>query len=191
MSEIGSPLAIFLDRDGVINENRPDHVKNWREFRFLPGSLQAITELSQAGSRLFVISNQAAVNKGIIPREAVDDINRRMIEAIESQGGKVEGLAYCPHSPEEFCACRKPRPGLLHGLAEVHGVDLRTSVVIGDALSDIEAGQAAGCKTVLVMTGRGREQFSQAHRRGLAGFLVAPDLWAATRLLLSPQQMIA
>jgi D-glycero-D-manno-heptose 1,7-bisphosphate phosphatase len=178
------PGAVFLDRDGVINENRVDHVKDWSEFSFLPGSLVAIAELSRRGARVFIISNQAVVNRGVVSRETVDDINRRMLEVIEGSGGRVEGIAYCPHLPEESCFCRKPRPGLLLELALTHGIDLRRSTVIGDALSDVEAGQAAGCRTVLVMTGRGREQRELAGSRGVNGFLVAPDLRSATRLVL-------
>jgi D-glycero-D-manno-heptose 1,7-bisphosphate phosphatase len=176
--------AVFLDRDGVINENRPDHVKSWDEFRFLPGSLEALARLTLAGVRAFVITNQAVVNRGMVPRSVVDDINNRMLYEIERCGGRVEDVIYCPHRPEEHCGCRKPQPGLILELARRHSVELGSSVVIGDALADIEAGQAAGCQTILVLTGRGVQQLAKATAAGTNGFLVAFDLGAAVDLLL-------
>jgi D-glycero-D-manno-heptose 1,7-bisphosphate phosphatase len=179
-----SVKAVFLDRDGVINENRPNHVKSWSEFRFLPGAREAIARLTDAGARIFIISNQAIINRGIVPHEAVDAINARMTREIERYGGRIEAVAYCPHRPEEHCGCRKPQPGLLVGLANSHRLDLRSAVVVGDALSDVEAGQAAGCQTVLVLTGRGREQLAMATSSGRNGFVVASDLAAATDMLI-------
>jgi D-glycero-D-manno-heptose 1,7-bisphosphate phosphatase len=176
--------AVFLDRDGVINENRADHVKDWSEFRFLPGAPEAIVRLSRAGVGVFIISNQAIVNRGMVSRTTVEAVNRRMIREIERRGGRVSGVAYCPHRPDERCTCRKPRPGLLLRLARHHGLDLREAVVIGDALTDIEAGQAAGCRTILVLTGRGREQLALAEAAGRNGFSVAPDLGAAIDAML-------
>jgi D-glycero-D-manno-heptose 1,7-bisphosphate phosphatase len=176
--------AVFLDRDGVINENRPDHVKDWSEFRFLPGSLEAIVRLSQAGVRLFVITNQAVINRGLVPRRTIDALNRRMIREIERRHGRIAAVAYCPHRPEERCGCRKPQPGLILDLARQHRLDLKHSVVIGDALTDLDAGVSAGCQTILVLTGRGREQLALAMAQGRNGFLVATDLAAACELVL-------
>jgi D-glycero-D-manno-heptose 1,7-bisphosphate phosphatase len=176
--------AVFLDRDGVINENRADHVKRWSEFRFLPGACEAIARLSRAGVQVFVITNQAIVNRGMVMRADVDALNERMVEEIQRRGGRIAAVVYCPHRPDEACQCRKPRPGLLLNLAQRYGVDLRQTVVIGDALTDVDAGQAAGCQTILVLTGRGREQLRVASSSGRNGFLVARDLAAATDLLL-------
>ncbi|MGH2460666.1 MAG: D-glycero-alpha-D-manno-heptose-1,7-bisphosphate 7-phosphatase [Chloroflexota bacterium] len=179
--------AVFLDRDGVINQNRPDHVKHWSEFHFLPGALQAVARLSQAGVGVFIITNQAIINRGMASRETVDWINRRMVEEIERLGGRVEAVAYCPHRPDERCGCRKPQPGLLVDLARRFGLDLRETAVIGDALTDLEAGQAVGCEAVLVLTGRGAEQLLLAPAAGISGFRVAADLGAATTMLLEPR----
>jgi D-glycero-D-manno-heptose 1,7-bisphosphate phosphatase len=176
--------AVFIDRDGVINENRPDHVKSWAEFRFLPGALEAVARLARAGLPAFVITNQAIVNRGLVAPETVDQINSRMAREIEARGGRIDAVAYCPHRPEEGCDCRKPRPGLLLDLAERFGIDLEESVFIGDALSDVEAGQACGCGTILVLTGRGREQLAEAQAAGRNGFRVADDLASAVDLLL-------
>ncbi len=188
MLETASGLTtVFLDRDGVINENRKDHVKRWAEFRFLPGALDSIARLSRSGVRVFVITNQAIVNRGMVSREAVDALNRRMLREIERRGGQITAVAYCPHRPEECCGCRKPKPGLLFGLARQHGLDLRETVVVGDALSDVEAGLAAGCRAILVLTGRGNEQLALATSAGRNGFAVARDLRAATDLILAPR----
>jgi D-glycero-D-manno-heptose 1,7-bisphosphate phosphatase len=180
----GFARAVVLDRDGVINENRVDHVKSWAEFRFLPGVPDAIARLTEAGIRVFVFTNQAIINRGMVPYEAVEQVNRAMVGALIEFGATVEAVVCCPHRPEEDCSCRKPRPGLLLGLARRFELDLSRTVVIGDALTDVEAGQAAGCETILVLTGRGREQLKQAEARAQRGFRVAADLVAAIDLLL-------
>jgi D-glycero-D-manno-heptose 1,7-bisphosphate phosphatase len=180
--------AVFLDRDGVINENRPDHVKSWAEFRFLPGAPEAVAKLTMAGMKAFIVSNQAIVNRGMVSPDTVDGINQQMIEEIERRGGRIEAVAYCPHRPDENCLCRKPEPGLLLELAQTHGVNLQESVIIGDSLNDIEAGLAAGCQAILVLTGRGNEQFGKANDVAKGGFRVARDLVAAVDLLLGRAQ---
>jgi D-glycero-D-manno-heptose 1,7-bisphosphate phosphatase len=176
--------VVFLDRDGVINENRPDHVKCWDEFRFLPGALDADARLTRSQLQVFVITNQAVVNRRLVPVGVLEDVQRRMLRAIEAHGGRVVDIAYCPHRPDELCACRKPRPGLIFDLAAKHRLDLRDAVVIGDALTDIEAGLAAGCRAILVLTGRGREQLSLLEHPQPT-FPVAADLRAAVDLVLA------
>jgi D-glycero-D-manno-heptose 1,7-bisphosphate phosphatase len=176
--------AVFLDRDGVINENRDDHVKSWSEFVFLPGAADAIKRLTGAGYRVFVVTNQAMIGRGLIARDDVDVVNRRMVDELERLGAHIEAVAYCPHRPEQDCACRKPRPGLLLELAARFGVDLRRTVVIGDALTDLEAGLAAGCQVILVLTGRGRQQLARALAVGQQSFMVADDLGAAIELFV-------
>ena len=103
--------TVFLDRDGVICQNRVDHVKSWAEFQFLPGALSAIAELTRAGCRVVVLTNQAVVNRGLMSAELVEEINRLMIEKVAEAGGRIDMVVYCPHRPEENCECRKPRPG--------------------------------------------------------------------------------
>jgi D-glycero-D-manno-heptose 1,7-bisphosphate phosphatase len=177
--------AVFIDRDGVINENRADHVKCWSEFQFLPGAVEAIARLTRAGMRVFVVTNQAIVNRGMASRSMVDAVNTAMIGEIGRGGGHIEAVAYCPHRPEEGCGCRKPEPGLLLNLASHFGVDLRRSTIVGDALSDLAAGRAVGSQTILVLTGRGREQLAQALANGLGDFTVVDDLAAAADLLVT------
>jgi D-glycero-D-manno-heptose 1,7-bisphosphate phosphatase len=181
----GDVEAVFLDRDGVINENRTDHVKSWCEFQFLPGSREAIARLTRAGVRVFVITNQAIVNRGLAAQAMVDSVNTQMVQEIGRAGGRIEAVAYCPHRPDERCACRKPRPGLLLDLAARHRVNLSRAVVIGDAMTDIKAGLAAGCQAVLVLTGRGQDQLTNAEPCDLKGFEIALDLSMATDLILA------
>lgn len=176
--------ALFLDRDGVINENRSDHVKGWSEFRFLPGAIEAMRRLRLAGYRLFVITNQAVIGRGVVSHHTIDLVNAMMLRELDGQGARVEAVAYCPHRQDQDCPCRKPRPALLLRLARQHGVDLKRAVLIGDALTDIEAGAAVGCKTILVLSGRGREQLAQALAAGTTGFTIAWDLAGATDLVL-------
>ena len=183
--------AVFLDRDGVINENRPDHVKSWAELELLPGAVDAIARLARAGVPVFVITNQAIVNRGLVSREVVEEINARMVREIEAHGGRIADIAYCPHRDDEGCECRKPQPGLLVTLARKHGIDLGDSVLIGDALTDMQAGRAVGCETVLVLTGRGRAQLSLITALDLDPLTVAADLEDAVSLILSRQRVFA
>ena len=120
--------TIFLDRDGVINENQPDYVKSCSEFRFLPGSLEAIAKLTQAGHRIVVCTNQAGIARGSFTVEAVEEIHRNMIAAIAEAGGVIEKVYYCPHGKDENCPCRKPRPGMLLRARDELGLDMSDAV---------------------------------------------------------------
>jgi len=172
--------TVFLDRDGVINRNRPDHVKSWAEFEFLPGALDALAELRRRGYRTIVVTNQAGINRGLLTKEAVEEIDNRMIEEVARRGGCIEAVLYCPHRPEEACGCRKPRPGLLLRAQQEFGVDLGRAHLIGDYWTDIAAAVAVGCEPILVLTGRGREAC-----RLLGGrYPVVRDLRAAVNWIL-------
>ncbi len=181
--------AVFLDRDGVINENRPDHVKAWDEFSFIPGSLDAMRLLSEAGYVLFIVTNQAIINRGLVPAATVEQINRRLVAIARHHGALVSDLRYCPHREDESCACRKPAPGMLLSLAAAHRVDPRRAVIVGDALSDIAAGQAFGCRTVLVTTGRGAEQLPAIPARKCYPDFIARDLAVAAQWIVAEGQL--
>lgn len=170
--------TIFLDRDGVINENRPDYVKSWQEFRFLPGAKEAIARLTCAGHRILVCTNQAGIARGILSVETVEEIHRRMMDEIAEAGGRIERVYYCPHAKDAHCACRKPRPGMLLRARDELGIDMSDALFIGDALSDVHAGLEAGLWAILVLTGRGREQLCEhVHQaRDHRLFHVSPSL---------------
>lgn len=148
-------FTIFLDRDGVINRNRADYVKEWSEFRFLPGTRRAIARLTRAGYRIFIITNQACVGKGLVSQAALDAMHQRMLCEIEGAGGRIEAILYCPHRSDEGCRCRKPAPGLLLRARDEYGVDLRRAIVVGDSLTDMRAAAAVGARGILVFSGRG------------------------------------
>ncbi len=177
--------AIFLDRDGVICENREDYVKSWDEFVFIPGSIQAVAALSQAGYPVFIITNQSAGGRGIVSRETLDQMHALMLAELESEGARVEEILVCPHDPSEACDCRKPAPGLLVRAAARHGLDLSRSWLVGDAESDVEAAAAAGCGAVLVLSGRGAQQAQAAGWEGAHPAFVAHDLVDASIWILA------
>lgn len=176
--------AVFLDRDGVINENRDDHVKSWREFAFMPGVFTPLRRLAESGLAVVVISNQSAVGRGLISQQELDTIHRQMTREIKRNGGRVDAIHYCPHHPADGCDCRKPRPGLLLRAATRLNLDLSRSFLVGDAQSDLEAALSAGCRPVLVLTGRGRDQLAHIPPNILAQCHVADDLSAATTWIL-------
>jgi histidinol-phosphate phosphatase family protein len=176
--------AVFIDRDGVICRNRDDHVKNWEEFEFLPGALEALERLAQSKFSIVVITNQAIINRHMVSAEEVENIHKQMVRAIEEAGGRVDLVTYCPHRPDEHCDCRKPQPGLLLKAAVELKLDLSKSYVIGDAETDMQAGRVAGCQRYLVLTGRGRRQLMRCWLHGERGFVVVPSLGAATRSIL-------
>lgn len=176
--------TVFVDRDGVINVNRDDHVKSWKEFVFLPGVVQSLAELTSFGFRIVVITNQAAINRGIVSRESVELIHRRMVAALRSGGAVVEEVLCCPHRPEEACECRKPQPGLLLQAAIRLGIDLTESYLIGDALTDIRAAQEVGSHPILVLTGRGLQQLRRGWPPDMPICPVCADVAAAVRHIL-------
>lgn len=180
--------AIFLDRDGVICENRADHVKSWAEFEFLPGVKKSLASLSHLGLPIIVITNQAAVGRGIITTPEVEEIHHRMVAEIVASGGRIDRILYCPHRPEDGCDCRKPKPGMLLQAAKEMGIDLTESYLIGDAATDIQAGYQVGCRTFLVLTGRGAEQLVPAlHTAGGHFLTVSRNLAEAVDHILKAE----
>jgi D-glycero-D-manno-heptose 1,7-bisphosphate phosphatase len=148
----GKP-AVFLDRDGVLNYNRSDHIRTPEEYVPIPGAAAAVAALKQAGWVVVVVSNQSGLGRGLFDREALDAIMAKMRTELESAGGSPDAVYYCPHSPGAGCDCRKPKPGLVLQAAREHGLNLRRSFFVGDSASDVACGQAAGLQTVLVQTG--------------------------------------
>jgi D-glycero-D-manno-heptose 1,7-bisphosphate phosphatase len=182
--------AVFLDRDGVISENRADHVKSWEEFRFLPGALDALARMRQAGFPLFIVTNQAIVNRDIITAQGLEDIHARMLGHVVQHGGFIDDIRYCPHDYGENCACRKPRPGMLIDLATCWQIDLSSSYLIGDAWTDIAAGRAVNCHTIMVRTGRGDEHVRLPESRHHSADYTAADLPDAVDWILQLEGIV-
>ncbi|MGD6833580.1 D-glycero-alpha-D-manno-heptose-1,7-bisphosphate 7-phosphatase [Sutcliffiella halmapala] len=145
--------GVFLDRDGVINEvltKRVKFVNKPDDFHFLPGALEGIRLLTEAEFKLFVVTNQGGVGLGFMKSQMLEEIHRHMVKEISAAGGRIEEVAACIHKPHEGCLCRKPGPKMIVDLAERHDIDLPRSYMIGDRAVDIEAGKAAGTRTVFI-----------------------------------------
>ena len=174
--------GILLDRDGVINRERSDYVKHWDEFEFLPGALEALRRLTTLDWPILVITNQSAIGRGLVTEGAVADIHQRMITAVAAAGGRIDDVFVCPHRPDAGCACRKPRPGLLHRAAREFQLDLARCYLVGDAPTDLEAARSAGCQPIMVLTGL---QAPALASLSLDGVPVVPDLSATVKFIFS------
>ena len=142
--------AVFLDRDGIINEKIPGgYVTDWAHFRFLPGIFEAIADLATLGLPIIVVSNQAAVEKRLLGWSVLDQITRQFVCTLHQRGARIDAVYYCPHTPEMNCHCRKPKPGLLEEAAQDWSLDLNSSVLVGDSPTDVQAAFAVGCKAIL------------------------------------------
>ena len=169
--------AIFLDRDGVIIENRPEYVRSWEDVFIYPQALSALAQASRSRYKIILVTNQSAIGRGIISFQTGVEINDRLVNIIQAAGGRIDGVFMCPHAPEENCDCRKPRPGLFLQAAQALSLDLENSIMIGDALTDLQAAQAAGItRAILVRTGRGAEQALLPEAIQAGPFSVCADL---------------
>ncbi len=183
---MGARRAVFLDRDGTINEEVA-YLADPARFRLLPGAAEALARLAAAGFLLAVVTNQAGVARGLFGLDTLEAIHRRMREELAAAGVALAAVRYCPHHPEHGvgafridCACRKPKPGMILDLAAELGVDLAGSFMIGDKAADVEAGLRAGCRAILVRTGYGRGEERQCDPRAV----VRDDLAAAAEWIL-------
>ena len=174
---------VVLDRDGVINRDSREFVKSTSEWVPLPGSIEAIGELSRAGFTVAVASNQSGIARGLFDRRALAAMHRKLRRLVARAGGRVDRIVVCPHGPDDGCDCRKPKAGLLHRLGRYYQTDLVGVPVIGDSSRDRQAAAAAGARPFLVRTGNGRKT-EAALRRKHAGPEVFDDLAAAASALL-------
>ena len=142
--------TVFVDRDGVINQERSDYVKSISELEIYPNVSKNIKLLKDAGFLVIVITNQSAVNRGIITHEIINQIHNSIQDHLKKYGTFLDGFYYCPHVPDENCNCRKPKPGLLQQAILELNIDLNSSWMIGDSDSDIEAADSVGCKAIKI-----------------------------------------
>lgn len=148
---------VILDRDGTINADSDEFVKSPQEWEPLPGALEAIARLNHAGWHVAVASNQSGLGRGLFDVGSLNAMHAKMHKLLAAQGGRIDAIFYCPHTPEDGCGCRKPLPGLFEQIGERFGVELKGTPVVGDGLRDLQAGVAAGCEPHLVLTGKGAE----------------------------------
>ncbi len=146
---------VILDRDGVINEDSENFIKNPDEWVAIPGTLDAIARLTAAGYRVAVATNQSGLSRGLFGLDELEAIHHKMNSQVEHAGGLISAIFYCPHLPDEHCTCRKPAPGMLDAIARELGCSLSGVPVIGDSLRDLEAASQRGCAPILVRTGKG------------------------------------
>jgi len=148
--------VVILDRDGVINEDSDAFIKSVEECRLIPGSVDAIARLSQAGYTVIVATNQSGLSRGLFDEFALARIHQFIVSQVEEAGGKITAFFYCPHGPDDNCACRKPLPGLLTQAEGELSLSLNGCPFVGDSLRDLQAAEAGGCIPVLVRTGKGQ-----------------------------------
>lgn len=156
---------VILDRDGVINHDSDEYIKSPEEWIPIPGSLEAIARLHQAGYKVVVASNQSGVARGLFDFDTLARIHAKMLEAVRAKGGEIDAIFFCPHGPDEGCRCRKPLPGLFEEIADRLKVNLQGVYAVGDSERDILAAQAVGARPVLVLTGKGNRTATKMSRR--------------------------
>jgi D-glycero-D-manno-heptose 1,7-bisphosphate phosphatase len=177
---------VILDRDGVINYDSDEYIKTLDEFIPLPGSLEAIARLHQAGYIVVVATNQSGIARGYFSEETLAKMHNKLENLLEQVGGKIDAIYYCPHGPDDNCNCRKPKPGLLQQILQKYDEGVSRIPVIGDSLRDLQAALAVGAQPILVKTGKGERTLDKlAQQTELKNVLVFKDLNEAVDYLLT------
>lgn len=148
---------IILDRDGVINQDSDAFIKSPQEWIPIPGSLEAIARLNQAGYRVVVATNQSGIARGLLNVFTLNAIHQKLHAAAQSVGADIDAIFFCPHATDDNCDCRKPKPGMLHTIAKRFDMSLKGVPAVGDSLRDLQSGFAVGCVPYLVLTGKGEK----------------------------------
>lgn len=180
-------FAAFLDRDGVINEE-VNYLHDPDKVVILPGVAEALRLIRERGYQAIVVTNQAGVAKGYYGESDVEAVHRRIDEMLAAEGAKVDGYYFCPHHPQFTgeCDCRKPSPGMLLAAAEKFGIDCAGSFMVGDRLSDVEAGVRAGCsRSFLVRSGYGEKVIAE---QDVSGIEIAEDLLVAVKAFFAGKE---
>jgi D-glycero-D-manno-heptose 1,7-bisphosphate phosphatase len=149
---------VILDRDGTLNAEPDAFIARPDQWQALPGALEAVARLNQAGYTVVLAANIPGLGRGLIDMAALNDVHARMHKELAALGGRIDSVFFCPHLPEDACDCRKPKPGLFTQIGERYGVPLAQVDAVGNSLSDVQAARAAGCRVHLVLTGRGRPE---------------------------------
>lgn len=179
---------IILDRDGVINHDSDDYIKNVDEWMPIPGSLEAIARLNLSGYSVAIASNQSGLARGFFDLHTLSQMHRKMEDLLAEHGGRIDGIFYCPHKPEDGCECRKPRPGMLLDITKRFQADPEGVLFIGDTISDMKAAVAANVNPVLVKTGKGESALLDLEDHGFNDIPVFEDLSNAVDIILSEDE---
>lgn len=164
MTQVEKPRVIILDRDGIINQDSPNYIKSVDEFIFLPGSINAIARLTQAGYKIGIATNQSGIARGYYSEDTLKQIHATLRAKVSKHGGRIDEIAYCPHAPIDACNCRKPKPGMLLYLAEKFAVANKDLIFVGDKRTDIEAAIAIGAKPMLVYSAMTEENIADDYK---------------------------
>ncbi len=183
MNKHPSFAAVFIDRDGTINED-VDYLNKVDELRLISGAGAAVKRINQAGLKAVVITNQSAIARGYLSEEGLLAIHEKLVRLLAVDGARLDGVYYCPHHPDDGCNCRKPASGMVLAAAKDLDVDLKKSYIIGDKISDIQLGYNLGLTSILVMTGYGRGQKELLSPRIRPDF-IADDLYHAVEWILT------
>ena len=183
------PKLVIFGRDGVLNVYRDDHVKAPEEWQPVPGALEAVARLNQAGWHAVVATNQSGIGRGLVDMTSLNAVHLRMMQLLAEKGGRIDAVFFCPHTPEEHCDCRKPLPGLMQQIGDRYGLDSQLAGVpmVGDTARDLQAAQAAGCEPHLVRTGRAAALTPEQLAKwldGIAHVVVHDDLAAFAEFVL-------
>ena len=179
---------VFIDRDGTINRDSADYIRSRSEFDFIPGSSEAIRNLTANGFTSIVITNQSALARKFISREELDAMHAMMCRAVASGGGKITDVFFCPHMPDEGCKCRKPAPGLIYQAKKKYNIELADSIMVGDHVKDIACGRNAGCgMTVLVKSGLDPDVEKELKIKPISTDYVAGNLFEAAEWIIDHQ----
>lgn len=174
---------IILDRDGVINFDSAQFIKSPAEWKPIPGSVEAIARLKQAGYRVVVATNQSGVGRGLFDMDTLNAIHEKMHKAVFAAGGRLDAIFYCPHPADSACDCRKPKPGMFKRISETLNVNLKGVPAVGDSLRDLQACAVLGCQPIVVRTGKGEKTLTDGNLP--EGTLEFPDLAAVVDWLLT------
>ncbi|ARU06592.1 D-glycero-beta-D-manno-heptose-1,7-bisphosphate 7-phosphatase [Comamonas serinivorans] len=147
---------VILDRDGTLNAETDAFIARPEQWQALPGALEAVARLNQAGYTVVIAANVPGLGRGLIDMAALNEVHARLHKELAAAGGRIDSVFFCPHVPEDQCDCRKPKPGLFTQIGLRYGVDLAQVHAVGNSLADVQAARAAGCRVHLVLTGRGR-----------------------------------
>lgn len=175
---------VILDRDGVINHDSDNYIKSVDEWLPIDGSIEAIARLSQSGYRIAIASNQSGLARGLFQPADLAAIHQRLISLVASAGGKVTGIFYCPHHPDDDCRCRKPKTGLIDDIERVFGISAVGSFFIGDSIKDLQAGSAKRCQPVLVKTGKGQNTLRQLQDQPIDNVRIFDNLAEAATFIV-------
>ena len=178
---------ILLDRDGVINYDSDKFVKNIDEFEMIPGSIDGIANLSQAGFKVVVCTNQSGIGRGIFTMEDLNAMHGKLHQLVDQAGGRIDAIIFCPHVPEDNCRCRKPQPGMINDICERFNIDdISKVMLIGDSIRDLEAITNAGGIPILVKTGNGKKTLAKQNLPERT--LIFDNLFAASEYIIEQQQ---